>query len=108
MAEAKAKSTGHDQIDYRADNTIIFTIARMNPPTPGHLFLIESLIRKAISINVDQVYVILSESNSDNENPITCEEKLLTLGTAGDNVDDIKKTMIQSLKRKLMNETSDP
>ena len=31
-------------IDYRPDNTFIFTLARMNPPTPGHLFLIRSLI----------------------------------------------------------------
>lgn len=26
------------------DNTIIFTISRMNPPTPGHLLLIKKLI----------------------------------------------------------------
>ena len=102
MAEAQA--AGYDQIDYNPENTIIFTIARMNPPTPGHLFLIESLIRKAISINIDQVYVILSVSNSDNENPITCEEKRLVLGKE----DDIKNTMIQTLKQNMVDATESP
>jgi hypothetical protein len=32
-------------IEYNNDNTIIFSIARMNPPTPGHMFLIETLHR---------------------------------------------------------------
>jgi hypothetical protein len=29
-------------INYTNENTIIFTLARMNPPTPGHLFLIQT------------------------------------------------------------------
>jgi hypothetical protein len=39
-------------IQYNNDNTIIFSLARMNPPTPGHMFLIETLIREAIDKNV--------------------------------------------------------
>ena len=35
-------------INYTPDNTFIFTLARMNPPTPGHLYLIRRLIQTAI------------------------------------------------------------
>lgn len=91
-------------INYRNDNTIIFTLARMNPPTPGHLYLIQKLIEEAIDKNVKQVYVILSKSNDDKENPIPCAEKINVLGY----VDDITKTMINTLKQKMINETYDP
>ena len=30
------------------ENTIIFTIARMNPPTQGHILLIETIIETAM------------------------------------------------------------
>jgi len=90
-------------INYNNDNTIIFTLARMNPPTPGHLYLIQRLIQEAINKNVSQIFVILSKSNDDNENPISCPEKINILGDA----DDITKTMILSLKEKMINETSD-
>jgi nicotinic acid mononucleotide adenylyltransferase len=90
-------------IDYRGDNTIIFTLARMNPPTPGHLFLIQQLIQEAIEKNVQEVYIILSKTNDNNENPIPCPEKINVLGDA----DDVTKTMIQSLKEKMIAETED-
>ena len=90
-------------IDYNNNNTIIFTLARMNPPTPGHLFLIKCLIEEAIKKNVSQVYIILSKSNDDKDNPIPCPEKINVLG----NADDITKTMISSLKEKMINETTD-
>ena len=83
------------------NNTIIFTLARMNPPTPGHLFLIQFLIEEAIKKNVPQVYIILSKTNDNKENPISCSEKINVLGEP----DDFTKTMIQSLKQKLINET---
>jgi hypothetical protein len=98
MAEFTAPATA---IDYRPDNTIIFTIARMNPPTPGHLFLVQKLIDKAIALNVDEVYIILSKSNDDNENPILCEEKQIMLGK----IDDVSKTMINALKQRMIAET---
>jgi len=84
-------------INYNNENTIIFTLARMNPPTPGHLYLIQRLIEEAISKNVDKVYVILSKTNDNNENPIPCPEKINVLGEP----DDTTKTMINSLKYKL-------
>jgi hypothetical protein len=96
-----AEFTAPAAIDYRPDNTIIFTIARMNPPTPGHLFLVQKLIDKAIALNVDEVYIILSKSNDDNENPILCEEKQIMLGK----IDDVSKTMINALKQRMIAET---
>jgi nicotinic acid mononucleotide adenylyltransferase len=90
-------------INYNNDNTIIFTLARMNPPTPGHLYLIQTLIYQAISKNIDKVYVILSKTNDNNQNPITCQEKINVLGEP----DDTTKTMINTLKHKLENETVD-
>ena len=80
-------------IDYRPDNTVIFTLARMNPPTPGHLYLIERLIEEGIQKNANKVYVILSKTNDNNENPIPCSEKINILGTA----EDISKTMVKAV-----------
>jgi len=88
-------------INYTNNNTIIFTLARMNPPTPGHLYLIKYLIEEAIQKNVNHVYIILSKTNDNNENPISCPEKINVLGEP----DDITKTMIQSLKQKMTNDT---
>jgi nicotinic acid mononucleotide adenylyltransferase len=90
-------------INYNNNNTIIFTLARMNPPTPGHLYLIQTLIEEAISKDIDKVFVILSKTNDNNENPIPCQEKINVLGEP----DDTTKTMINTLKTKLENETDD-
>jgi hypothetical protein len=57
------------------ENTVIFTIARMNPPTPGHLFLIENMIDMALKENVNQINIILSSTVDSEKNPIECEEK---------------------------------
>lgn len=57
------------------DNTIIFTIARMNPPTPGHIYLLENMIEKALEKNVGQINIILSATVDTVKNPIECEEK---------------------------------
>jgi hypothetical protein len=91
-------------INYTDENTIIFTLARMNPPTPGHLYIIRSLIEEAIKKNVNNVYVILSKTNDNNENPIPCEEKINVLGS----INDISKTMINSEKQKMIEEVNDP
>jgi hypothetical protein len=53
----------------------------MNPPTPGHLYVIQTLIEQGIAIGVPQVYVILSKTNDNNENPIPCPDKIDVLGT---------------------------
>jgi nicotinic acid mononucleotide adenylyltransferase len=96
-------NNSHNSIDYRTDNTIIFTLARMNPPTPGHLFLIQKLIEQGIEKNVEKVYVILSKTNDNNENPISCTKKMIVLGEHS----DTSKTMINSIKEKMKSETTD-
>jgi nicotinic acid mononucleotide adenylyltransferase len=58
-----------------ADSTFIFTIARMNPPTPGHMFLIRTLIHKALEKGVQHVHVFLSKSRNNDKDPLACAEK---------------------------------
>ena len=58
-------------VDYTPDNTFIFSFVRMNPPTPGHLELIKTMIDKAIDLGVDKAYVITS-SSLDGKNPLPC------------------------------------
>lgn len=90
-------------INYRPDNTVVFTLARMNPPTPGHLYLIQRLIDEGIQKNVNKVYVILSKTNDNNENPIPCSEKINVLGTH----EEIAKTMVKAAKEEMILNTSD-
>jgi len=40
--------------------TIIATIARMNPPTPGHLLLIQTMILKTDCNKLSKIFIILS------------------------------------------------
>jgi hypothetical protein len=58
-------------VDYTHDNTFIFSFVRMNPPTPGHLELIKTMIDKAIDLGVNRAYVITS-SSLDGKNPLPC------------------------------------
>jgi len=57
------------------ENTIIATIARMNPPTPGHLLLVERMILQAAANNLTQISIILSHSVDSDENPLDCWTK---------------------------------
>jgi hypothetical protein len=58
-------------INYTPDNTFIFSFVRMNPPTPGHLVLIKTLIDKAVELGSEKAYIITS-SSLDGKNPIPC------------------------------------
>ena len=58
-------------MDYTPDNTFIFSFVRMNPPTPGHLELIKTMINKGIDLGVNKAYVITS-SSLDGKNPLPC------------------------------------
>ena len=55
-------------------NTIICTIARMNPPTPGHMSLITHMIKEAVKFNVPQIFLILSNVDDNNEDPMPCDK----------------------------------
>ena len=82
-----------EPINYNTENSIFFSIARMNPPTPGHLLLIKKLIEEALKRGVNKVYIILSKSNSDNENPIECNEKIKVLGFSNNDLNSMTTTI---------------
>ena len=75
----------------------------MNPPTPGHMHLIRMLIEEAIRKNINHVYIILSKTDTDKDNPLHCPEKIGMLG----DMSEMGKTMIQSLKQQMISEISD-
>jgi hypothetical protein len=63
-------------IDYTPNNTFIFSFVRMNPPTPGHLVVIKTLIDKAIDLGSEKAYIITS-SSMDGKNPLPCSRETL-------------------------------
>jgi len=74
--DIKAESLIGLPINYKnPETTIIATIARMNPPTPGHLLLVERMILEAASNNLTQISIILSHSVDSDENPLDCWTK---------------------------------
>ena len=69
-------------------NTLVFTVGRMNPPTPGHLELIREMLTMAKAKNVKQVYVFLSETRGPKD-PISCADKVAVLTGSYDYVNNI-------------------
>ena len=63
--------------------SIIFTIARMNPPTPGHFELIRKMFEEAILHNLKKIHIILSSKKDDIKNPLYAEEKKYILEKYG-------------------------
>jgi hypothetical protein len=63
-------------IVYTSNNTFIFSFVRMNPPTPGHLELVKTMIYKAIKLGVNQAYIITS-SSLDGKNPLPCSSQTI-------------------------------
>ena len=59
------------------ENNIVFTIARMNPPTSGHMLLITQMIKKALLLGGSNVKIgiVLSHTQDNDKNPLRCEEK---------------------------------
>jgi len=80
------------------EETFIFTIARMNPPTPGHMFLIRTLIYKALEKGTQHVYVFLSKTRNNDKDPLACPEKEEFLTGVG-------HTMIESEKQIMIAES---
>jgi nicotinamide mononucleotide adenylyltransferase len=60
---------------------VIFTIGRMNPPTIGHMYLIENLMKTGLENGVQKVYIILSSKEDDIRNPLGPDEKIYVLRT---------------------------
>jgi hypothetical protein len=55
--------------------TIIYTVARMNPPTLGHVSLIENMMEEAVRRNVKKIHIILSSKVDSKKNPLEPEDK---------------------------------
>jgi hypothetical protein len=58
-----------------AGQAIIFTIGRMNPPTSGHMKVVQEMLKKALALGQKNVYLILSHTTGDAKNPLNCSEK---------------------------------
>lgn len=55
---------------------LYFNIGRMNPPTPGHMGLIQAMVNNAAEAGAPKVYVFLSSNTTyPSENPLDCEFK---------------------------------
>jgi nicotinic acid mononucleotide adenylyltransferase len=84
------------------ENTIIFTMARMNPPTPGHLYLIKKLIDQAINMNVNKIFLILSKTNDNSDDPIPCDKSgdlSFKVEIIEDMVKKLKEDMIKNVSQ---------
>jgi nicotinic acid mononucleotide adenylyltransferase len=79
------------------ENTIIFTIGRMNPPTSGHMLLIKQMIQKAIELNLTQINIILSATVDKKKNPFSCSQKRFFLSNSS-----VMPSMIQMLKQQMI------
>jgi hypothetical protein len=75
------------------ENTIIFTIGRMNPPTSGHMYLVKEMIEKALELNLKQINIILSHTKDFMKNPLKCHKKRQIL---------IDEDMINYLKQQMI------
>jgi nicotinic acid mononucleotide adenylyltransferase len=75
------------------EQKIIFTIARMNPPTPGHMMLVKTLIKEA---GKNKVYILLQAglgAGKEKKNPLTCGEKKRYLLEMIESLDPIGKNV---------------
>lgn len=74
--------------DCNNSNTLIFTVGRMNPPTPGHLELIREMLTMAYNNGIKQIYIFLSETRGPKD-PISCADKVTVLTGSYDYVNNI-------------------
>jgi len=63
--------------------TILYTVARMNPPTLGHVTLIENMMEEALRQNVKKIHIILSSKMDRKKNPLHPEDKRYLLESYG-------------------------
>jgi nicotinamide mononucleotide adenylyltransferase len=75
MSNKKTNTSSRD----KNNNTIIFTIARMNPPTTGHMELIRKMVKEAKHSGTKNVTIILSATQDKEKNPFSCAEKKMFL-----------------------------
>lgn len=78
--------------------TIIYTVARMNPPTLGHVSLIEKMMEEALRRNVKKIHIILSSKVDSKKNPLEPEDKQYILRNWG--IPRAKTELVLRLPRK--------
>ena len=94
---------------------LVFASTRMNPPTPGHMRVLEKLILEGIQKETNEVYVVLSKKNDDEDNPIKCKDKIYYLNGFNENEQQndenigvcVPDSMVCALKRKMIETNPD-
>ena len=89
---------------------LVFASTRMNPPTPGHMRVLEELIMQGIQKETNEVYVVLSKKNDDEYNPMNCKDKIYYLNGFNENEQKNKAnfgsykddSMVFALKREMI------
>jgi len=70
---------------------IVFTIGRFNPPTKGHAFLINTVIKKSVGLK-SKYYIFTTQTHDHKKNPLNIDDKLFFLRQAFKGVTFIKVT----------------
>ena len=94
---------------------LVLASTRMNPPTPGHMRVLEELIMQGIQKETNEVYVVLSKKNDDEYNPMNCKDKIYYLNGFNENEQKNKAnfgsykddSMVYALKRKMIEKYPD-
>ena len=94
---------------------LVFASTRMNPPTPGHMRVLEELIMQGIQKETNEVYVVLSKKNDDEYNPMNCKDKIYYLNGFNENEQQndenigvcVPDSMVCALKRKMIETNPD-
>jgi len=86
-----------------SDNIFLFTIGRMNPPTPGHVQLISVMMEKAITLGLKKIFILLSATIDNEKNPLECEEKRRFL--YGNGINAAKDIVSQKWNNMIQKET---
>lgn len=94
-----------NEIGPSTNNVFLFTFVRMNPPTPGHLLVIDSMINEALRLNVNKIFILLS-STMDEKNPMPCgkendDPSLMDAAFKS----TILKEMVSAYKQKMINDS---
>jgi len=77
---ATASSSAAATVEQKPTFTIIFTIARMNPPTFGHIGLIEAMMQQSSQLPLEdlghnKIFIFLSHTTEELTNPLDCNTK---------------------------------
>ena len=94
---------------------LVLASTRMNPPTPGHMRVLEELIMQGIQKETNEVYVVLSKKNYDEDNPMNCKDKIYYLNGFNENEQQndenigvcVPDSMLCALKRKMIEKYPD-